>query len=118
MKTLDQVKTEITRTIKEANQLQELNPVGNKRTIKRLGKRVTFLTKVQYYLETNPRIETVERMKEEVRVKLKRIDEGFLSWKEITPRPDQGENPVNKYRTEMGYKALKEQGLTIKYLLS
>ena len=118
MKTIEQVKTEITRTIKEANQLQELNPVGNKRTIKRLGKRVTFLTKVQYYLETNPRIETMERMKEEVRVKLKQIDEGFLAWKEVTQPSDRGKNPINKYRTEMGYKALKEQGLTIKYLLS
>jgi hypothetical protein len=102
MKTIEQVKEEITRTIKEANQLHELNPIGNKRTVKRLGKRVTFLTKVQYYLETNPRIETIERMKEEVRVKLKRIDEGFQTWKDNTPRPDQGKNPINKYRTEMG----------------
>ena len=125
MKTVDQIKKEITEVIKEMKSVSEnfdFNEKQRGRETKKLSRKLEILKECKMYLETNPRQEFVNEEKERLTriIALYESSERFDSWKrsilvtlKTTPK-----NIRAYYLKEMGVPDLKQSLKTIEYILS
>lgn len=76
MKTINQINDEIFSIQKTYENRNEFK----KSELKRAGKKVRLLTECKYYLETNPRDEFILKSRNELKTKIKVINERFTYW--------------------------------------
>lgn len=110
MKTLEEVKKQITDLREEAKGL-------GKKEAKKICKRLGLLYSVQLYLETSPTQQFIEKQKDNLEYKVKVINDGFSTWRNNNPKDSNVNNPKSKYNSYMGLRQVREQLATINYIL-
>ena len=77
MKTLQQVTKEITSLAIELDEAQRL---GEEKTARKLQSQIEQLRFFRLYLETNPRPEAVEKMRQDIEKRISILNERFGTW--------------------------------------
>jgi len=86
---------------------------------KALGRRVEFLRTVLNYLQSEPRMEFIEKQKADLENKLKLIDDGFKKFIDFRPKDNKDTKQViSEYESQMGVKHIKSQLKTLNYILN
>ena len=121
MRTIQKIKDEIADLQKSAIESNKMSPDDKRKLseskIKALGKRVTFLTKCIYFLESFPNEQSLITQLEDVVRKVSVVYDGFSKWQKFTPETAEMKNPKAHYENLMNLKEYKLQSKTLKYLL-
>jgi len=106
MKTKSEVQAEIT----------DLEDKGKNKNLfkeseyKALCKRVDFLRTVSFYLESEPRVEFVEKQLSGLQKKKKLIEDGFAEFLKFRPRYNKENSQIKaEYNTQMGMRLILQQ---------
>lgn len=111
MKTLTEVRREINKLAEELNEAREER---DKRRVSMLHGKVEELKLFMLYLETNPRQESVLRMRDQVKHRLDVLEKRFGTW--IAGRSGDTKALQQRYNSMMGIQELKHKLKALDYL--
>lgn len=113
MKTLKQINSEIMRLAKDKQEAEEAKERRRASTIQREIDQLRFF---RLYLETNPRPETIQKMREDVVRKIKILEDRFPLW--LSGQVVSGETRAlqAKYYATAGIPELKSRLKALNYL--
>lgn len=111
MKTITQINGEIMSLAKEVKRLTDVN---ERRAAQKIQREVEQLRFFKLYLETNPREETILKMRKEIEHRIEVLDRRFGQWS-----AGKSEDPKvlkSKYNALMGMNELKSKLKALNYL--
>lgn len=91
----------------------------NEKEVAKNKKRIEFLKKCQYYLESKPKEEFILKMQLELKFKINKIDDDLQSvGMELNPKSEAFRNLKKDLYSAQDYDKLKKQINMVSYLLS
>lgn len=127
MKTINEVKNEISQILLDINDLnKEFRAMqkqggGVKRIsgkIKKQNQRIKELKQLILYLESNPSPEFLQCQKDDLNKKIKAVEERFQEWMKWNSSKVKGPNPRKYYEKHFEIPEMKNKVKTIDYLLT
>ena len=114
MITLNEIQSQIDEINKNASEnASYLTKPGKNR----IAKRLIFLRRAKWYVETVPNEDCLELQLGRIKKLISEIPSNYIKWKNNTPRWRDLSNPEGAYNSEVGLKELKSQKEMLSYLL-